>query len=94
MSLTNSLPRSDVPPPPLSLPLRIHPTLLTPPHPPPPSAGPVVYDDGALRVIYIIMLHNGRGWRDGRGGERGREDNKKNSGGLEKASSLNVSALN
>lgn len=84
MSLTDSLPLSHVLPPSLAPSedfIQLSPSLWL----------PVVYDDEALRVIYILMLRNGRGWRDGRGGEQGRRETV---GGLEKASSLNVSALN
>lgn len=36
-----------------------------------PLTDSVVYDDGAVWVIYILMLCNGRGWRDGQGGNWG-----------------------
>ena len=66
----------------LLLPLRVS---SSSPHPSPPlpSVGPVVYDDGALRVIYIIMLRN-----------EGEKTTRETVGGLKKAFSLNVSALN
>lgn len=52
-----------------------------------PSVDPVVSDDGAPTVMYALMLCNGTGG----GGEKITRDP---AGGLEKAPSLNVSALN